>query len=113
MNRIPMRTIITRDIRIAADDSVWILEVARLESATPLQTFFHIKIRYLSSTLMFVSKHQRQYHCKRHCHHGKHGRVMYRSPVCGISNNIDIPYQDQVSFLHADVCDDYVADQFL
>lgn len=32
-----------------------ILEVARLESATPLQTFFHIKIRYLSSTLMFVT----------------------------------------------------------
>lgn len=32
-----------------------ILEVARLESATPLQTFFYIKIRYLSSTLMFVT----------------------------------------------------------
>ena len=32
-----------------------ILEVAWLESATPLQTFFHIKIRYLSSTLMFVT----------------------------------------------------------
>lgn len=32
-----------------------ILEVARLESATPLQTFFHIKIRYLSSTIMFVT----------------------------------------------------------
>lgn len=32
-----------------------ILEVARLESATPLQTFFHIKLRYLSSTIMFVT----------------------------------------------------------
>lgn len=32
-----------------------ILEVAKLESATPLQTFFHIKIRYLSSTLLFVT----------------------------------------------------------
>lgn len=32
-----------------------ILEVARMESATPLQTFFHIKIRYLSSTLLFVT----------------------------------------------------------
>ena len=32
-----------------------ILEVARLESATPFQTFFHIKIRYLSSTLLFVT----------------------------------------------------------
>lgn len=32
-----------------------ILEVARLESATPLQTFFYIKIRYLSSTLLFVT----------------------------------------------------------
>lgn len=32
-----------------------ILEVARLESATPLQTFFHIKIRYLSSTALFVT----------------------------------------------------------
>ena len=32
-----------------------ILEVARLESATPLQTFFYIKIRYLSSTIMFVT----------------------------------------------------------
>lgn len=32
-----------------------ILEVARLESASPLQTFFYIKIRYLSSTLMFVT----------------------------------------------------------
>lgn len=32
-----------------------ILEVARLESATPFQTFFHIKIRYLSSSIMFVT----------------------------------------------------------
>lgn len=32
-----------------------ILEVARLESASPLQTFFYIKIRYLSSTLLFVT----------------------------------------------------------
>ena len=32
-----------------------ILEVARLESATPLKTFFYIKIRYLSSTLLFVT----------------------------------------------------------
>ncbi|MBQ7776522.1 MAG: sugar ABC transporter permease [Lachnospiraceae bacterium] len=32
-----------------------ILEVARLESATSLQTFFYIKIRYLSSTFMFVT----------------------------------------------------------
>lgn len=32
-----------------------ILEVARLESATPLQTFFYIKARYLSSTVMFVT----------------------------------------------------------
>lgn len=32
-----------------------ILEVARLESANPLQTFFHIKIRYLSSSLLFVT----------------------------------------------------------
>ncbi len=32
-----------------------ILEVATLESATPLQTFFHIKIRYLSSTILFVT----------------------------------------------------------
>ena len=32
-----------------------ILEVARLESATSLQTFFYIKIRYLSSSLMFVT----------------------------------------------------------
>ena len=32
-----------------------ILEVARLESATPLQTFFRIKIRYLSSTILFVT----------------------------------------------------------
>ena len=32
-----------------------ILEVARLESATPLQTFFYIKMRYLSSTILFVT----------------------------------------------------------
>ena len=32
-----------------------ILEVARMESAKPLQTFFYIKIRYLSSTLLFVT----------------------------------------------------------
>lgn len=32
-----------------------ILEVAQLESATPLQTFFYIKIRYLSSSLLFVT----------------------------------------------------------
>lgn len=32
-----------------------ILEVAKLESATPLQTFFFIKIRYLSSTVLFVT----------------------------------------------------------
>lgn len=32
-----------------------ILEVARLESTTPLQTFFYIKIRYLSSTILFVT----------------------------------------------------------
>ncbi len=32
-----------------------ILEVARMESATPFQTFFHIKIRYLSSSIMFVT----------------------------------------------------------
>lgn len=32
-----------------------ILEVARLESAKPLQTFFYIKIRYLSSTILFVT----------------------------------------------------------
>lgn len=32
-----------------------ILEVARLESATPLQIFFYIKIRYLSSTILFVT----------------------------------------------------------
>ncbi|MBR1771071.1 MAG: sugar ABC transporter permease [Lachnospiraceae bacterium] len=32
-----------------------ILEVARLESATPLQIFFHIKIRYLSATILFVT----------------------------------------------------------
>lgn len=32
-----------------------ILEVAKLESATSLQTFFYIKIKYLSSTIMFVT----------------------------------------------------------
>lgn len=32
-----------------------ILEVARLESANPFQTFFYIKIRYLSSTILFVT----------------------------------------------------------
>lgn len=32
-----------------------ILEVARLESATSFQTFFYIKIRYLSSSLLFVT----------------------------------------------------------
>lgn len=32
-----------------------ILEVARLESATPVQIFFSIKIRYLSSTILFVT----------------------------------------------------------
>lgn len=32
-----------------------ILEVARLESATPMQTFFFIKLRYLSSTILFVT----------------------------------------------------------
>ncbi len=32
-----------------------ILEVAKLESATPMQTFFYIKIRYLSSTVLFVT----------------------------------------------------------
>lgn len=32
-----------------------ILEVAKLESATSFQTFFYIKIRYLSSTLLFVT----------------------------------------------------------
>ncbi len=32
-----------------------ILEVAKLESATPLQTFFFIKLRYLSSTILFVT----------------------------------------------------------
>lgn len=32
-----------------------ILEVAVLESATPLQTFWHIKLRYLSATLLFVT----------------------------------------------------------
>lgn len=32
-----------------------ILEVARLESATPMQTFWYIKARYLSSTVLFVT----------------------------------------------------------
>lgn len=32
-----------------------ILEVAQLESASRLQTFFYIKLRYLSSTTMFVT----------------------------------------------------------
>ncbi len=32
-----------------------LLEVARLESATPLQVFIHIKLRYLSSTILFVT----------------------------------------------------------
>ncbi len=32
-----------------------IIEVAKLESASPLQIFFHIKIRYLSSTALFVT----------------------------------------------------------
>ena len=32
-----------------------LLEVARLENATSLQTFFYIKIRYLSSTFLFVT----------------------------------------------------------
>ena len=32
-----------------------ILEVAVLESATPAQTFFHIKLRYMSSTILFVT----------------------------------------------------------
>ncbi len=32
-----------------------ILEVAKLESANALQTFFYIKLRYLSSTFMFVT----------------------------------------------------------
>jgi multiple sugar transport system permease protein len=32
-----------------------ILEVAVLESATPIQIFWHIKLRYLSSTLLFVT----------------------------------------------------------
>lgn len=31
------------------------LEVAKLESATSLQTFFYIKLRYLSSTILFVT----------------------------------------------------------
>ena len=33
----------------------WLKEVARLENATSLQTFFYIKIRYLSSTFLFVT----------------------------------------------------------
>lgn len=32
-----------------------VLEVAKLESATAVQTFFYIKIHYLSSTIMFVT----------------------------------------------------------
>ena len=32
-----------------------ILEVAVLESATPMQIFWHIKLRYLSSTILFVT----------------------------------------------------------
>ena len=32
-----------------------ILEVAVLESATPVQIFWHIKLRYMSSTILFVS----------------------------------------------------------
>ncbi len=32
-----------------------ILEVAILESATPFQIFFHIKLRYISSTILFVT----------------------------------------------------------
>lgn len=32
-----------------------ILEVAQLESATQLQTFFFIKLRYMSSTILFVT----------------------------------------------------------
>jgi len=32
-----------------------VLEVAKLESASALQTFFYIKIRYLSSTILFVT----------------------------------------------------------
>lgn len=32
-----------------------VLEVAVLESATPFQIFWHIKIRYLSSTILFVT----------------------------------------------------------
>ena len=32
-----------------------ILEVAKLESANPLQTFFYITTRYLSSTILFVT----------------------------------------------------------
>ncbi len=32
-----------------------VLDVAKLESASPLQTFFYIKTRYLSSTFLFVT----------------------------------------------------------
>lgn len=32
-----------------------ILEVAKLESSTPFKTFFYIKLRYLSSTILFVT----------------------------------------------------------
>lgn len=32
-----------------------VLEVATLESATPFQTFWYIKVRYLSSTILFVA----------------------------------------------------------
>lgn len=32
-----------------------ILEVARMESSSPIKLFFHIKIRYLSSSLLFVT----------------------------------------------------------
>ncbi len=32
-----------------------ILEVAVLESATPVQIFWHIKLRYMSSTILFVT----------------------------------------------------------
>ena len=32
-----------------------ILEVAKLESANPIQTFFYVKTRYLSSTVLFVT----------------------------------------------------------
>ena len=32
-----------------------IIEVAKLESANSIQTFFYVKIRYLSSTILFVT----------------------------------------------------------